>query len=72
MYTVTVCGRTGHDETHAIGSLVELIYGVEHPEEVFNKIASPDIKIITMTITEGGYNIDNLTGEFVLTEKMVP
>ena len=71
MYTVTVCGRTGHDETHAIGSLVELIYGVEHPEEVFNKIASPDIKIITMTITEGGYNIDNLTGEFVLTEKNV-
>lgn len=34
-------------------------------------MADKDIKIISMTITEGGYNLDNATGEFVLTEPNV-
>lgn len=34
-------------------------------------MADKEIKIISMTITEGGYNLDNATGEFVLTEPNV-
>lgn len=65
-YTLTVCGRTDKDEAYRIGSLVELIWGVENPEAVINKIAEKNIRIITLTITEGGYNIEKATGEFKL------
>ncbi|MDO4164802.1 MAG: mannitol dehydrogenase family protein [Bacteroides sp.] len=65
-YTLTVCGRDGKDEAYRIGSLVELIWAIENPEAVIRKIADKDIRIITLTITEGGYNIAKATGEFIL------
>ena len=70
-YSLTVCGRDGKDEVFAIGSLVEQIYGITDPQKVINKIADPSIKILTMTITEGGYNIDKQSGEFNLNEPKV-
>lgn len=70
-YTLTVCGRDGKDEAYRIGSLVELIWGVEDPEGVITKIAGKDIRIITLTITEGGYNIEKASGEFILDDEKV-
>lgn len=70
-YTLTVCGRDGHDEVLRIGSLVELLWGAEDPEAVVAKLADPAIRIITMTITEGGYNIDKATGAFILADEGV-
>lgn len=70
-YTLTVCGRNGRDETYRIGSLVELIWGIESPESVVAKIADKDIRIITLTITEGGYNIGKATGEFMLEDENI-
>lgn len=71
LYSLTVCGRKGNDEVYRIGSLIELIWGVENPKAVIEKIADKAIKIITMTITEGGYNLDKTTGKFILDEKNV-
>ncbi len=70
-YTLTVCGRDGNDHTLVIGSLKDVIWGVEDPEAVIDLIASKDIKVISMTITEGGYNIDKASGEFMLDDKAV-
>lgn len=70
-YTLTVCGRDGKDEVFRIGSLVELLWGVEAPEAVIAKLADPAVKIITMTITEGGYNLDKATGKFMSDEAAV-
>ncbi|HIS22821.1 MAG TPA: mannitol dehydrogenase family protein [Candidatus Cryptobacteroides intestinipullorum] len=70
-YTLTVCGRDGHDEAYRIGSLVGLLWGVEAPEAVLDKIADRDIRIISMTITEGGYNIEKSTGEFMFSDRDV-
>ena len=70
-YTLTVCGRDGHDEAYRIGSLVELLWAGENPEAVLDRIADRNIRIITMTITEGGYNIEKSTGEFILDDKAV-
>ena len=70
-YTLTVCGRDGKDETWLIGSLVELYWGINEQEAILNKIADPNIKIITMTITEGGYNQEKSTGRFMLEDEMV-
>ena len=70
-YTLTVCGRDGYDEAYRIGSLVELLWAGENPEAVLDRIADRNIRIITMTITEGGYNIEKSTGEFMLDDTAV-
>lgn len=71
MYTVTVYGRNGKDNTYTIGSLVDLIWAVEDPAAGIKKFADKNVKIITCTITEGGYNIDRSTGEFILNDENV-
>lgn len=70
-YTLTVCGRDGNDEVHKIGALQELIAGYENPKAVLDKIAEKSIKIISLTITEGGYNLDMKTGNFDLENEKV-
>ncbi|AOW10804.1 mannitol dehydrogenase family protein [Flavobacterium gilvum] len=70
-YSLTICGRNGIDEVVKIGSLVELIWGVENPNAISDKIAVATTKIVTLTITEGGYNIDKATNEFILEDKNV-
>ncbi|MFR9671717.1 MAG: hypothetical protein SNI72_02275 [Rikenellaceae bacterium] len=63
IYSLTVCGRDGNNEVEWIGSLVELLWSGEDVEAIINKVADKDIKIITLTITEGGYNLDNAAVE---------
>ena len=70
-YTLTVCGRDDSIHVYKIGALVELYWGKEEPEQILNKIADKDIKIITLTITEGGYNISRQNGEFMLDNELV-
>ncbi|EJW93077.1 mannitol dehydrogenase Rossmann domain-containing protein [gut metagenome] len=38
---------------------------MENPEAILSAIADKHIRIITLTITEGGYNLDKSTGEFM-------
>ncbi|MDE6422215.1 MAG: mannitol dehydrogenase family protein [Muribaculaceae bacterium] len=71
VYTLTVCGRDGKDETYEIGSLKEVIWAQKEPEKVTEKIADPSTKIVSLTITEGGYNIDKVSGEFDLSNEAV-
>lgn len=59
MYELTVCSADGHRDVYRIGSLVGLEWGIENPEAIISKIASAQTKIITLTITEGGYKSDN-------------
>lgn len=66
LYTLTVCGRDGRDEAYQIGSIVKLLWAGESSEAILNKMADKSIRIITLTITEGGYNIDKASGQFIL------
>lgn len=66
IYTLTICGRDGKDTCRQIDSLVELNWEGNNQEDILDRMADPDIKIISMTITEGGYNIDRASGEFDL------
>lgn len=70
-YTLTVCGREGKDEIYRIGALQELLWAVEDPQAVVDKIAASAIKIITLTITEGGYNLDKATKMFILEDENI-
>ena len=64
-YTLTICGRDGYEETRVIGSLTDVVWAQEDPESIINLVADGDIRIISMTITEGGYNIDKESGAFM-------
>ncbi len=60
-YSLTVCGRDGNNYVEWIGSLVELFWSCEELELIINKVADSNIRIISLTITEGGYNLDTET-----------
>ncbi len=64
LYTLMILNPDGNVETEIIGSIVELIYAPGDPGKAIEKMAGPDIRIISLTITEGGYNFDPYTGEF--------
>jgi mannitol 2-dehydrogenase len=64
-YLYTVVERElGHDQARIIGSIVNFLYAPENRETVLEKLASPETKIVSMTITEGGYYLNQATGEF--------
>ncbi len=64
LYTLIVKELDGTLTKRIIGSIVECLYAPENPIKVIEKMASPDVKIITLTITEGGYNYNEVTGDF--------
>jgi len=70
-YSLTVCGRDGQDQIYQIGAIHELLWAVEEPGAVLAKIADSAIKIITLTITEGGYNLDKATKSFILEDEKI-
>ncbi len=47
-----------------IGSLVDYVYAPAELETAVEKIADPACRILSLTITEGGYFIDEATGAF--------
>jgi mannitol 2-dehydrogenase len=64
LYTLMVKELDGTYTAKVIGSIVEYIFAPENPLAVIEKIAHPDIKIVSLTITEGGYNLNEATGKF--------
>ncbi|MFI3239598.1 MAG: mannitol dehydrogenase family protein [Bacteroidales bacterium] len=71
IYSLTVCGRDGVNHIEWIGSLVELLWSGDDSEAIINKIADKNIRIITLTITEGGYNTDKSSGEFIMDNEAI-
>ncbi len=64
LYTLVVKELDGSLTNRIIGSITEMLYAPENPMKVIKKMASPEVKIISLTITEGGYNYNEATGEF--------
>jgi mannitol 2-dehydrogenase len=60
----TLVERSGKkSNARVIGALKSYIFGHENPEQVFEKMAHPSIKIVSLTATEGGYCFNQGTGE---------
>ncbi|CAM6082965.1 unnamed protein product [Calypogeia fissa] len=66
LYTLLLKHSDATLEPRVIGSIHEYLYAPDDPEAVVAKLASPDIRIASLTVTEGGYNFDHVTGEFNL------
>jgi mannitol 2-dehydrogenase len=64
LYTLVLKHSDGTYEPRVIGSIVQYLFAPEDPEAVIEKMAAPSTRIVSLTITEGGYNISDITGEF--------
>lgn len=65
LFTLVLKHPDGHREPAIIGSITEYIFAPDDPQVLLEKLASADTKIVSLTITEGGYNFDRVTGEFM-------
>src|SRR5579859_1401615 len=52
------------DHARVVGTLLEYLFAPERPEAVLAALADASTRMVTMTITEGGYNVDETTGRF--------
>ena len=64
LYTLVEKSPDGSREARVIGSIVEYLFAPDDPEAVIEKMADPAIRIVSLTVTEGGYNFHPVTGEF--------
>ncbi|MGN9813360.1 hypothetical protein ACTMSW_28900, partial [Micromonospora sp. BQ11] len=64
LFTVVVKHPDGRLEPSVVGSLVDYLFAPDDPEAVVERMASPATRIVTLTITEGGYCLHPVTGEF--------
>ena len=65
LYSLTAYPPEGTPKVSVIGSIVDYLHAPNEPEAVLRRLADPAIRIVTMTVTEGGYNRDD-AGRFRL------
>ncbi|GAB3169259.1 mannitol dehydrogenase family protein [Myceligenerans halotolerans] len=71
LYTLVIKHPNGALEHRTVGSIVEYLLAPDDPEAVLERLADPATRIVSLTITEGGYNFDQVTGEFDTTDPAV-
>lgn len=64
LYSLTLRHPDGHSETSIIGSIVDYVFAPEEPGRLLDVLTDPATRIVSLTVTEGGYNIDDVTGDF--------
>lgn len=64
LYTLVLKAPNGSWEPRIIGSIVQYLYAPDDPEAVIEKMADPATRIVSLTVTEGGYNFSPVSGEF--------
>jgi len=52
-----------------IGSIIDYIHAVPDAARLVEQIAAPATEIVSLTITEGGYPVDDVTGEYLPASK---
>jgi mannitol 2-dehydrogenase len=58
LYTVTEMSPDGSHTTRLVEAMIEYLYAPDKPEAVLERLSHVDIRIVSLTITEGGYLID--------------
>jgi mannitol 2-dehydrogenase len=64
LYTLIVRRPDQSAETRVIGSIMDFLLSVDDPGAVIDRLAEPNTRIVSLTITEGGYNFNTATGVF--------
>lgn len=66
LYSLFELGDGDGHEVRVIGAISQMLLAEDGAQALIDKLASPEIRIVSLTITEGGYCIDDSTGEFML------
>jgi len=64
LYTLVLKHSDGTYDPRVIGSIVEYLFAPDDAEAVVEKMAAESTRVVSLTVTEGGYNLDHVTGEF--------
>jgi mannitol 2-dehydrogenase len=64
LYTLVLKNPDGTLDPRIIGSVHEYLFAPDDPEAVLAKLVDPRVRIVSLTVTEGGYNIDRTTNTF--------
>jgi mannitol 2-dehydrogenase len=64
LYTLVIKHPDGTLEPRVIGSIVEYLYAPDDPAAVLDRMTDPAVRIVSLTITEGGYHVNQVTGDF--------
>jgi len=62
--TLTARFPDGRVDVSVIGSVIDYVWGPEDPEGLLTRLTDPAMRIVSLTITEGGYHVDPVTREF--------
>ena len=68
LYTLVVRHPDGRQEARVVGAVTGHLYAPEAPGAVVEQLASPTTRVVSLTITEGAYQVDPATGRFAPTE----
>ena len=66
LYTLVIKHPDGRREPRVIGSMVDYLFAPDDPQAVVERLADPAIRIVSLTVTEGGYNFHPVSGDFDL------
>ena len=64
LYTMVVKHPDGSLHPRVVGSIVHYLFAPDDPEAVLELMSDPGTRIVSLTITEGGYLVHPVTGEF--------
>jgi mannitol 2-dehydrogenase len=64
LYTLVLKEADGTWKPRVIGSIVDYLFAPDDPEAVIERMSDPATRIVSLTITEGGYDFNQVTGEF--------
>ncbi|WP_298888059.1 mannitol dehydrogenase family protein [uncultured Serinicoccus sp.] len=64
LYTLVVKHPDGALEPRVLGAMSAYLFAPDDPEAVLARMTDPDVRIVSLTITEGGYHVNQVTGEF--------
>ncbi len=68
LYTLVAKHADGSREARVIGSIVDYLFAPDDPDAVVERLASADTRIVSLTISEGGYNRDAGSKQFVASD----
>ena len=57
LYTLLVKNPDGSREVEVIGSILGFLYAPDDLDAAIEQLADPAIRIVSLTVTEGGYNV---------------
>jgi mannitol 2-dehydrogenase len=64
LYTLVVKHPDGELEPRVIGSVADYLFAPQDPGAVVARMADPATRIVSLTVTEGGYHVHPVTGGF--------